>query len=137
MVTSPAKDGPRAANDTFFVDAKLFGMTNAEQNKKKRERRKERRNSELRSRYPTIHDWTTIVDELGALCLTGHLHNDPRFPNGTFVTTSPLESINHLLGRTARSIYYLGAPSTQYLAYRQDQSLGPISCKKYWFGRCD
>ena len=107
--------------------------TTAEQNRRKHENRKIRRNELLRSQYPVVEEWEPVED-YGVFCLSGKIFNDPRFVDGSFVVTSGLVWIDHLLAKTARSKYMLGTPSVDYIRFREEYTLGPISTKRFHCG---
>jgi hypothetical protein len=106
--------------------------TTAEQNRKKRENKKIRRETFLRSQYPVVEEWQPIEDD-GHFCLSGKIFNDPRFVDGSPIVTSGLVWIDHLLAKTARSKYVLGTPSVDYMRFREQHALGPISTKRFHY----
>lgn len=106
--------------------------TTAEQNRRKRENKKIRRETFLRSQYPVVEEWQPIEDD-GLFCLSGKIFNDPRFVDGSPIVTSGLVWIDHLLAKTARSKYVLGTPSVDYMRFREQHALGPISTKRFHY----
>lgn len=104
--------------------------TTAEQNRKKRENKKSRRDTFLRSQYPVVEEWQPIEYD-GQFCLSGKIFNDPRFIDGSPIVTSGLMWIDHLLAKSAQSTYVLGTPSVDYLQFREQHTLGPISTKRF------
>eukprot|EP00966_Prymnesium_polylepis_P115006 2658251-Prymnesium_polylepis.1 len=88
--------------------------TTAEQNRKKRENKKIRRNTLLRSQYPVIEEWGLV--EYNHTCLSGKIIHDPRFVDGIpVVTTGKIVWVDHLLAKTEQNTYVLGTPSVDYL----------------------
>ena len=96
------------------------------------ERKKIRRETFLRSQYPVVEEWQPIEDD-GLFCLSGKIFNDTRFVDGSPIVTSGLVWIDHLLAKTARSKYVLGTPSVDYIRFREQHTLGPISTKRFHY----
>tara|TARA_B100001059_G_C17568376_1_gene443673 strand:+ start:114 stop:461 length:348 start_codon:yes stop_codon:yes gene_type:complete len=114
-------------------------MTNAEQNRRKRENRKKAKALAL-EKNPIIENWCVAVGPkptealFECVFLTGNVYGDARFPPGYGIVTSRLRWANDKMASTARgSVYRLGTPSEEYLQYREGHGLGPITDKTFYF----
>ena len=81
-----------------------------------------------------LDNWTPVVQG-GEFFLQGNVSNDARFPDGSWIATSPLLSLNGECAKTSSGSYYkLGVPSKEYLEFRRNKGLGPVSDKCFCGG---
>ena len=107
-------------------------MTNAEQNYRKRENRKNAKERELQ-KLPLVENWATRVLSEYELALTGKIYGDDRFAPGFEIQTSPIAWINCQTACTASgTIYRLGAPSEAYIEFRKQNGLGMVPNRTFY-----
>ena len=102
-------------------------------NARKHANRRNKRNMKLRETLPRLEQWV-FVDGEGVINLQGNVYNRCGFTDGTPVSTSPLIRLDHLTAITKSSTkYFLGTPHPDYIAYRQQNNLGPITSQVFYF----
>lgn len=116
----------------------MTGSKTALRNQRKHANRKERRDAQLRADLPRLESWVFSVDSYGDGVLRGSVYNKRGYKDGTHVQTSPLLSCGHIFAVTLTgSKYLLGAPSEEYVAFRERHGFGPISHKVFHFELCE
>ncbi len=67
-----------------------------------------------------LYDWEEVLDLKGAGILRGHVFGHPKFPDGTMISTSPIQKVErHQDGD--QQVPVMSTENTQYWCYRQAQ----------------
>lgn len=102
-------------------------------NARKHTNRKMRRDEDLRQKLPRLEQWI-FLERFNEFILQGNVYNSPGFLEGVTVSTSKVVKMNHIVARTiSGSEYLLGTPHPDYIKFREQNNLGPITYKVFRF----